>query len=247
MINEKRKKKNVNELEEEFEDKNEQRENEIQDYVDLSLTTKEFFDINFFSRNIIINALFNISIFHPRWKKLTLVLTEIALITLSISIFLTSYEKVTHKNIFLILLFSLISSLATDILLYLLAFFFFFPPIKFRKLLHLVKEGGELIIIKEWDNISIKQGFKAFFGYLLCIIIWGVSYYVTFGYTVVWKYQNPAFYICLIICFVLEFFALEIIIELINALFFDLRRDYSWMRTLGELLNKIRNYRCLSP
>ena len=247
MINEKRKKKNVNELEEEFEDKNEQRENEIQDYVDLSLTTKEFFDINFFSRNIIINALFNISIFHPRWKKLTLVLTEIALITLSISIFLTSYEKVTHKNIFLILLFSLISSLATDILLYLLAFFFFFPPIKFRKLLHLVKEGGELIIIKEWDSISIIQGFKAFFGYLLCIIIWGVSYYVTFGYTVVWKYQNPAFYICLIICFVLEFFALEIIIELINALFFDLRRDYSWMRTLGELLNKIRNYRCLSP
>ena len=87
MTKENLKRKNINELEEEFEDKAEQRIKEMQDYVDLNLTSSEFFNINFCSRNIFINALFNISIFHPRWKKLTLLLTEIALISLFISIF----------------------------------------------------------------------------------------------------------------------------------------------------------------
>ena len=247
MIKEKLKTKKINDLEEEFEDKNEQREKEIQDFADLDLSTEEFFKINFFSRNIIVNALFNISIFHPRWKKLTLLLTEIALITLFISIFLTSYEKVTSSNIGLIILFSLISSLATNLTLYLLAFFFFFPPIKFRRLLYLVKENGNLIILKEWNEMSLTQGYKAFFGYALCFIIWGISYYVTFGFTVVWKYQNSAFYLCLIICFILEFLLFELVVELLIALFFEKRRIYNWMRTIGEFLNRIRNYRCLSP
>ena len=247
MIKEKLKTKKINDLEEEFEDKNDQREKEIQDFVDLDLSTEEFFKINFFSRNIIVNALFNISIFHPRWKKLTLLLTEIALITLFISIFLTSYEKVTSSNIGLIIVFSLISSFATDFALYLFAFFFFFPPIKFRRLLYLVKENGNLIILKEWNEMSLTQGYKAFLGYALCFIIWGISYYVTFGFTVVWKYQNSAFYLCLIICFILEFLLFELIVELLIALFFEKRRLYNWMRTLGEFLNRIRNYRCLSP
>ena len=79
MIKEKTKNKNINEIEKEFEDKKEQKEKEMQDYVDMNLTWNEFFKINFFSRNIFINSFFNISIFHPRWKKLTLFLTEICL------------------------------------------------------------------------------------------------------------------------------------------------------------------------
>ena len=247
MIKEKTKNKNINEIEEEFEDKKEQKEKEMQDYVDMNLTWNEFFKINFFSRNIFINAFFNISIFHPRWKKLTLFLTEICLISLYISIFLTSYEDVTYDNPGLIIVFSLISIIATDINLYLLSFFFYFPPIKFRRLLHLVRNNGDLIILKEWKDMSFTQGYKAFFGYVLCLIIWGVSYYVTFGFTVVWKYQNSAFYLCLIICALCEFLLFEILIEIIIARLYDKRRIYDWMRIFGEFLNKIRNYRCLSP
>ncbi len=95
--------------------------------------------------------------------------------------------------------------------------------------------------------MSLTQGYKAFFGYALCFIIWGISYYVTFGFTVVWKYQNSAFYLCLIICFILEFLLFELVVELLIALFFEKRRIYNWMRTIGEFLNRIRNYRCLSP
>ena len=71
MIRDKLKTKKIYDLNDEFEDKTEQNEKETQEYVDLDISTEEFFKINFFSRNIVINALFNISIFHPRWKKLT--------------------------------------------------------------------------------------------------------------------------------------------------------------------------------
>ena len=231
----------------EFEDKTEQKEKETQEYVDLDLSTEEFFKINFFSRNILINALFNISIFHPRWKKLTLLLTELALLILFISIFLTADENVTTSSISLIILFSLISSMAANVMIYLLNIFFYFPPVKFRKLLYLVKAKEDLNILKAWNDMSYSQGYKAFIGYVICLIIWGVSYYVTFGFTVVWKYQNSAFYLCLIIGAVLEFLIFELVIELLNAFFFGNRRDTNWMRTLGQFINKSRNYRCLSP
>ena len=247
MTKENLKPKKINELEEEFEDTIEQKAQEMQDYVDLNLTMAEFFNINFCSRNIVVNALFNISIFHPRWKKLTLLFTEITLISLFISIFLTAYEKVTISKVGLILVFSLISSFATDITLYLLAYFFYFPPVKLRRLLHLVKENGNLIILKEWNEMSYAQGYKAFFGYIICIIIWGITYYVTFGFTVVWKYQNSAFYLCLILCFAFEFLIFELITELINAFCFEKRRNHNCLRIFGEFLNRMRNYRCMSP
>ena len=95
--------------------------------------------------------------------------------------------------------------------------------------------------------MSVTQGYKAFFGYIICLIIWGVSYYVTFGFTVVWKYQNSAFYLCLILCAAFEFLIFELIIESINAIFFGNRRDNNSYRTLGQFINKLRNFRCLSP
>ena len=247
MIRDKLKTKKIYDLDEEFEDKTEQKEKEAQEYVDLDLSTEEFFKINFFSRNILINALFNISIFHPRWKKLTLLLTELALLILFVSIFLTADENVTTSSISLIILFSLISSMAANVMIYLLNIFFYFPPVKFRKLLYLVKAKEDLNILKAWNDMSYSQGYKAFIGYVICLIIWGVSYYVTFGFTVVWKYQNSAFYLCLIIGAVLEFLIFELVIELLNAFFFGNRRDTNWMRTLGQFINKSRNYRCLSP
>ena len=242
-----KKKPNANRLEEEFENAEKQREKEMQEYADLNLSTGDFFKINLKSRNIIINSLGIISIFHPRWKKLTMLMTEIALILLSNSVFLTLNEKVTHKSIQRIIIFSIISTCAADFVLYLLAFFFIFPPIKFRRLLHLVKNEGDLIILKTWNEMSIVQGFKALVGFIICFILWVLSFYVTFGFTVVWKYQNTAFYVCLILSFILDFLILEIIMEGLNAIFYENRREIKWMRIVGEFLNRLRNYRCMSP
>ena len=243
----KKKKENPNHLDEEFEDAQKQREQQLQEYADLNLTAKDFFSLNFRSRNILINALSVISLFHPRWKKLTMLMTEIALLLLSTSVFLTLDEKVTSHSIPRCIVFALISTLGADFVLYLLAFFFVFPSIKVRRLLYLVKEGGNLIILKEWDEMSKIQGYKALIGYIVCFIIWVISFYVTFGFTVVWKYQNGAFYLCLILGFVFDFLFLELIVEGIVALFFYKRREIAWMRYIGEFLNRLRDYRCMSP
>ena len=242
-----KKKPNVNHLEEEFEDSKKQREQELQEYADLNLMTKDFFKINFKSRNIVINALGIISLFHPRWKKLTMLMSEIALILLSNSVFLTLNEKVTYSSVERIIVFSIISTCAADLVLYLLAFFFVFPPVKIRKLVYLVKGNGDLIILKEWEKMSYIQGYKALIGYIICFIMWVISFYVTFGFTVVWKYQNSAFYICLALSFIFDFLLFEAIIEGICAFFFSKRREIKWMRIAGELLNRLRNYRCMSP
>ena len=243
----KKKKENPNHLDEEFEDAQKQREQQLQEYADLNLTAKDFFSLNFRSRNILINALNVISLFHPRWKKLTMLMTEIALLLLSTSVFLTLDEKVTSHSIPRCIVFALISTLGADFVLYLLAFFFVFPSIKVRRLLYLVKEGGNLIILKEWDEMSKIQGYKALIGYIVCFIIWVISFYVTFGFTVVWKYQNGAFYLCLILGFVFDFLFLELIVEGIVALFFYKRREIAWMRYVGEFLNRLRDYICMSP
>ena len=63
----------------------------------------------------------------------------------------------------------------------------------------------------------------------------------------VWKYQNTAFYVCLALSFILDFVLFELIIEGIIALFFNYRIEIKFMRIVGEFLNRLRNYRCMSP
>ena len=242
-----KKKPDPNHLDKEFEDAEKQKEERMQEYADLNLATTDFFNINLRSRNIIINSLGIISIFHPRWKKLTMLMTEIATILLTNSVFLTLNEKVTTTSIGRILLFAIISTCAADFILYLLAFFFVFPSIKIRRLLYLVKNNGNLIILKEWEQMSYIQGYKALVGYFICFIEWVLSFYVTFGFTVVWKYQNVAFYVCLILSFFFDFLLFEIIVEGIIAFLFHKRREVKWMRFAGEFLNRLRDYRCMSP
>ena len=128
-----------------------------------------------------------------------------------------------------------------------MAFFFVFPSIKIRRLLYLVKNNGNLIILKEWEQMSYIQGYKALVGYFICFIEWVLSFYVTFGFTVVWKYQNVAFYVCLILSFFFDFLLFEIIVEGIIAFLFHKRREVKWMRFAGEFLNRLRDYRCMSP
>ena len=240
-------KTDANNIPKEFENKEQLRQQQLQEFADLTLTTSEFIMTNFKTRTVFINSIFKISLFHPRWKKLTCLLTEIALLMLLISIFLTQKANITLKNIPLMILFSLITIICTDVLMYLLAFLFRFPEEKERRLLLLVKSSGDLVIIKEWDHISYIQGFKALIGYIICFAIWVISFYVNFGFTVVWKVQNGAFIFCFCFCIVFDLLIFELVIEAIIGIFYDKRRGHGTMRVIGEFMNRARNYRCLSP
>ena len=97
------------------------------------------------------------------------------------------------------------------------------------------------------ENICKKIKKKAIIGMIICGIIWAYSFYASFGFTLVWKYQNMGFVVCFVLCFVFNFVVCEFLIELFIALLYIQRKQNCFFRGIAEGLNKLRNYRCLSP
>ena len=236
-----------NYLPEEFENEEESNKEQIQSFADIKLSFCEFLTLNIKCRSILINSFCIVSVFNPRWKKLSLLMTEICVIIIFVSIFLTSDENAIHSSLGKMLVYSIYSMVATDCTIYLIAFFYKFPNKGQRRLFVLVKTGGQLIMIKEWEKIDRKLKKLAIIGMIICVLIWLFSFYASFGFTIVWKYQNFGFFECFGLCLIFNFVICEFLIELLIAILFTQRKHNFFLRAIAEGLNKLRNYRCLSP
>ena len=147
-----------------------------------------------------------------------------------------------------ILIISVIIMILTDFFMYIYSFFFFsFPSKSQRKLFNLVSNNHQLKIIKEWDKIEHRMQKFEIIGMIISALIWIFAFYVSFGFTIVWKYQNKAFLLTFAVCFVLNYIVGEIFIEFFIALLYLNRKHNSCFRWLAERLNNLRNIRCLSP
>ena len=236
-----------NYLPEEFENEEDARNEQIQDFADIKLTFFEFLLLNIVSRSILINSFVMVSIFNPRWKKLSLLMTELCLNMTFVSIFLTADEKAVHSNILKMVEYALLSMLCSDFVIYIIAFFFKFSVSDQRRLFTLVTQGGQLIIDKEWKIIEKKLKKMAIIGMIINVIIWIYTFYASFGFTLVWKYQRFGYLECFGFCFVFNYIIFELLIELFIAILY-LQRKHNWfLRRIAEGLNNLRNYRCLSP
>ena len=102
-------------------------------------------------------------------------------------------------------------------------------------------------MIKEWEKIDRKLKKLAIIGMIICVLIWLFSFYASFGFTIVWKYQNFGFFECFGLCLIFNFVICEFLIELLIAILFTQRKHNFFLRAIAEGLNKLRNYRCLSP
>ena len=236
-----------NSLPTEFENAQEARAERMQEFADISLTEGEFLRLNIIHRNILINTFCIVSIFNPRWKKLTLLMTESSVILVLNSVLLTSNEKAILSNIKSLFLYSFIVMLMADAVIYMIAFFFKFPSDKLRRLYKLVTTGGQLSVLKEWEITEKIQKKKCIIGFIIAVIIWMASFYISFGFTVVWRYQNSAFLAVYGIIFALDFIVCDFLIELLIAICYTQRKHNCFLRGISEGLNRIRNYRCLSP
>ena len=176
--------------------------------------------------------------------------TEITIMALIISILLTTNENVCINkdisSIKFLFAYGLAASCASNFVMYFLAIFFQFPYNFARRLFKLVVFNGQLIVMKEWDDISGEQKIKAFFGSIFCIIIWIISLYISLGFTAVWNGQKLDFLISFVFGFVLNFFIMELIVEGIIALVYKGRKTNKCLKNFGFLLNRLRNYRCLA-
>ena len=182
----------------EFENEDEVRHQELEEFANIDLFFSEFLSTNIFSRSILINSYLIVSIFSPRWKKQSLLLTEMCAMIILISVFLTNDETIrTGAQLSQIIILSIICMICVDFFMYIFAFFFFsFPSKAHRKLFNLVIHDHQLKILKEWDKIEKRMKKFEIFGMIFSVAIWIFAFYISFGFTVVWTYQREAFLIC---------------------------------------------------
>jgi hypothetical protein len=235
-----------NRLPEVFENKDIEYKRRLNGYANLSLSFCQFFYKNFLARNILITPFFNISMFGPRWKKLIVFTTEIACEMLMLAVFLTNDEKATENNMTLLFEYSIFTVLITDVFMHFMTIFFQVSNRQKRRLLKLVLMGGQLIVLKEYEDMQCVNAFIAFIGMLICYTLWAFSFYMSFTFYSVWKVQNKAFIISFIITVALDFFVLEFFYELFLAIIYMQRKSSSCLRKVGEFLNRVRNHRCMS-
>jgi hypothetical protein len=242
---------NINYLSKDEEKTKEEKDRRVESYANLRLDACTFFRKNYVMRNTLINAICNVSLFQPRWKKLTMLITEIGLMILVISILLTLDENAKLSNGLIIMgyLFGygLAASTFSNLVMYCIALSFHFPQDLANRLYKLVLFNGQLIVLKEWEIITYQQGLKSIPGVIICAIIWVISLYVGLGFTAVWNDQNFEFLISFGFAFILNFFVMEIIVEGFITIFYLGRRRFNCIKRFGYTLNRLRNYRCLSP
>ena len=219
----------------------------LEAYTNLKFPTKDFIKWNIGTRHILLGPILNRTLFTPRWKKFTILLTQIYINLMLISIILTAKEKILGSTFGKCLALSILTSILSNIFIYLIAFFFMTSIYQRRRLYQLVMKGGQLVVIKGFNNLRSQNNCSSLIGLIICIIIWGVCIYITFTFVAVWKIQKSAFIITTILSEIIDLVFGELGVELFIGIFYHFRRKSNCLRDFGEWLNRLRCYRTLWP
>ena len=237
---------NVNRLPDAFEDSDIEYSRNLYAYANLSLTFCEFLGKNILSRNILINPFFNINMFCPRWKKLIVFTTNILSELLILCVFLTNDEEALHTNLSSLIKYSFFTVLIVDTFMHFMTIFFQFSGRQKRRLLRLVLMEGQLIIMKEYEDMQCVNTIITVFGALICYGIWIFTFYMSFAFYSVWKVQHKALIYSFFITIGLDIVALDFLYEFILAIIYMQRKSSYVLRVIGEFLNRVRNHRCMT-
>ena len=119
-----------------------------------------------------------------------------------IAIFLTLKKNIKGKNFGKCLLLSILTSIISNLFMYLIAVFFITSVYQRRRLYQLVMKGGQLIIIKAFNKLKSQNKCSTTIGFIICIIIWIICGYIVFTFVAVWQIQRSAW----ILTFILSLF-----------------------------------------
>ena len=237
---------NVNRMPEIFEDPNVEYNRRLYGYANLSLNFMQYLGKNILTRNILINPFININMFCPRWKKLIFFTTNVLSELLLLAVFLTDDENALTTNKKLLLKYSIFTVLITDAFMHFMAIFFQFSGRQKRRLLRLVLKKGQLIVMKEYEDMLCVNAIFTVFGALICYGIWAFTFYMSFAFYSVWKVQRRAYIYSFFMTVGIDFVVLDFIYELFLALIYMQRKSSLVFRVLGEFLNRLRNHRCMA-
>ena len=236
---------NVNRLPEDFEDARVEYNRRLYGYANLNLTFFQFLGKNILRRNILINPFFNINMFCPRWKKIIVFTTNIYSELLLLSVFLTNDEKAVETDKILLAKYAIYTVLITDTFMHFMTIFFQFSGRQKRRLLRLVLQKGQLIVMKEYEDMLCANNIVTVFGALICYAIWGFTFYMSFAFYSVWKVQNKAYVYSFLMTVGIDVVGLDCFYELFLAVIYMQRKSSAVLRVVGEFLNRIRNHRCM--
>ena len=219
----------------------------LDDYTKLNTTTFEFFQYNLKRRHLLIAPFNNLTLYHNRWKKLITLLSQFYLEELFLSIILTYDENILLENISKMLIASFLAMIFSNLVIHIIIPFYIVSFFQRKKLYRCAEKRENLYLYKVWGDLSKKMIIKTIFSFIVIIIIWVLNFYITLGFTAVWKVQRTTFIVCCFITILLDLVVGEILVEGICAFFFSKRKKYNLMRNIGELINRYRNYRTLYP
>ena len=225
----------------------EERKKALEAFTRLSVTPQAFFLYNLKVRHIFISPFLNLTLFNNRWKKLTVLLTQIYIQQLIISLILTLRETIILGNILGMLLTSIIASGISDLIVYCFVFLFETSTYQRKRLYRLVMMGERLTVIKAWDRLKRIMNFSLFLGLLIVIVIWIINLYVTLIFTAVWSVQRSAWISIFVLTLFMNLVVGEFLVEGICAFCYSKRVKSDTYRRLGESLNRLRCYRTLWP
>ena len=237
-----------------------QKENELKSYLPstlaktlenyglLQISACEFYCRNIKERHKFFNIFQKITLFHPRWKKLTLVYMEIFLIMISNTICLTFFGTVSIWPISSkFLKIALISISGSVFLMYPLSSFFITPQKNRDRLYTLITKGAELAVLKEWNKLTCRMRCQTICGMIVFIVIMVVAFYCSFGFTSVWSDERNTWVFLLVFCVLIVHTICEATIEAIVAVWFALKNKGKCCLRFGYCLNKMRSKRVLWP
>ena len=234
-------------LPEDFTNEKQERFRALEAYTNLKYPTSEFIKWNIFSRHILMGPLLNRSLFNQRWKKLTVLITQIYVNMMLISVILTAKEKITGKTFGKCISLSIITCITSNLFSYVIIIFFITSAYQRKRLFHLVMKGGQLVILKAYEKLKSHNKCSNSIGFILCFIIWLICIYITFTFVAVWKVQKSAWIITFISSEILDLIFFEFGIEIFIGILYHFRTKNNSIRNFGEWLNRLRCYRTLYP
>ena len=227
--------------------KEKEKKDEIKLYNQLHFSYCEFVCYNIRDRNLFVTTFINPSLFNPRWRKLTLFITEMCIHMIMNSVQLTQNENAQIKlKVELLIQIAFVSTLVADCFMYLLVFFFLVPEKRMKELFDKVQEGKQLVVLREYQQLNSRMNGFVFLGFVICMCIWTFAFYISVGFVAVWKVQKVEWVVCVVIAFCMDFVLFEIVFELIIGIFYSQRETNEVCTKICIFLDKVRNYRCLS-
>jgi len=209
------------------------------------MSKKKMFCQDLIDRNLYISSFWKHSGYNPRYKKMTLLITQISVMLLIICIILTiDSNSLIGQNITKVFFYCILTSTLSNIIVLPLVYFFRTSDEVKERLYNLLEQESELTLLYEWKQMNSSNVKRSTIGFLINVILLLFAFYYTFGFCLIWVEWSTTLILCMIITLVFDAVILEILYELCVLLCYSCK-DVKLMAKLFYKLDRFKNIKAL--